>query len=151
VGVGIATVDVMADGALLPCASVTAPTLRESPEVLARRLAEELLESRQRIMRGVSVGVGVGLTISTVVWSIVGLGEVKVLPLAVLAAGLGLSTSMLTLALASTIFDQVVARHWRGILRQHGLDDATGQRALEDARRALAEARPRGEPPAVAS
>lgn len=140
----------MPDGALLPCTSVIAPTLRESPEVLARRLAEELLESRQRVMRGVGIGVGVGLTISTVVWSMIGLGEVQVVALAVLAAGLGLSTSMLTLALTSMVFDHIVARRWQVVLRKHEIDEAVGARALEDARRALAEARPRGDAALVA-
>jgi len=141
----------MPDGATLPCTSVIAPALRESPEALARRLAGELLESRQRVMRGVGIGVGVGLTLSTVVWSIVGLGEVQVVALAVLAAGLGLSTAMLTLALTSMVFDHVVARRWRVVLRQHDIDEAVGQRALEDARRALAEARPRADVAMVTS
>lgn len=141
----------MPDGALLPCTSVIAPTLRESPELLARRLAGELLESRQRVMRGVGIGVGVGLTLSTVVWSMIGLGEVQLVALAVLAAGLGLSTSMLTLALTSMAFDHVVARRWRVLLREHDIDETIGQRALEDARRAIAEAHPGADVAAVTS
>ena len=141
----------MPDGATLPCTSVIAPTLRESPELLARRLAGDLLESRQRIMRGVSVGVGLGLALSTIVGSMVGLGEMQVVALAVLAAGLGLSTTMLTLALTSMVFDHVVARRWRVVLREHDIDEAIGQRALEDARRALAEAGPRDGVAMVAS
>ncbi len=85
------------------------------------------------------VGVGIGLTLSVIAWSLVGVGGLPVMPVVVLAAGLGLSTSMLALALASTIFDQLVARRFRRVLRWHGLDDAVGRRALEDARRAIAE------------
>ena len=99
----------------------------------------------------VGIGVGVGLALSTIVWSVVGLGEVQVLALAVLAAGLGLSTTMLTLALTSMVFDHVVARRWRVILREHDIDEAVGQRALEDARRALAEAGPHDGAAMVAS
>jgi hypothetical protein len=130
----------MAEAASAPCTSVAAPALRESPEGLARRLADELLESRQRILRGMGIGVGLGLTVSVIAWSLVGFGGLPVMPVVVLAAGLGLSTSMLTLALTSTIFDHVVASRFQRLLRRHGLDDAVGRRALEDARRAMAEA-----------
>jgi hypothetical protein len=102
-------------------------------------LADDLLESRQRILRGMGIGVGLGLTLSVVAWSLFGVGDLPVMPVVVLAAGLGLSTSMLTLALTSTIFDHLVARRFRRLLRLHGLDDAVGRRALEDARRAIAE------------
>jgi hypothetical protein len=49
------------------------------------------------------------------------------------------------------VFDHVVARRWRVILREHDIDEAVGQRALEDARRALAEARPHDGAAMVAS
>jgi hypothetical protein len=129
----------MAEAASAPCTSVAAPALRESPEGLARRLADDLLESRQRILRGMGIGVGLGLTLSVVAWSLVGVGGLPVMPVVVFAAGLGLSTSMLALALTSTIFDHLVARRFRRLMRVHGLDDAVGRRALEDARRAIAE------------
>lgn len=99
----------------------------------------ELLESRQRIMRGVGLGVGGGVAVATVAWSIVGLGGIHVLPLVTLAAGVALSTSMLALALLSTVFDGLVDRRWAGLMREHGLDGVTGGRALNDAREILAE------------
>jgi hypothetical protein len=143
----LATVVAMADGGL-PCTSVATPALREAPDVVARRLAAELLESRQRIMRGVGLSVGGGFGVATLVWSVVGLGGIQLLPLLILAGGVALSTSMLALALLSTVHDGLVDRRWARLMREHGVDQGTGARALADARAVLADrtARRLGEP-----
>lgn len=131
----------MADGSptTSPCTSVAPLALHEPPEAVARRLAEDLLESRQRVMRGVGVGVGVGVGIGTVTWSIVGLGGLFLGPMVIMATGLALSTSMLTLALLSTVFDMVVTHRWTRVAQAAGFDAETATRAIEDARRQLAE------------
>ena len=117
-----------------PCLPVGAAALSSSS--LAHELASGLEAERRTVMRVCGLGAGVGVGVGAAVYGIV-IASMPPLAMLAFAAGVGLSTTMLTMALLSTYLDGAVAWRWRRTVSRHGLDEATAARALSDVRDAL--------------
>ncbi len=91
---------------------------------------------RRTVMRVFGLGVGIGVGGAALLYGVC-VVSMPLLAMLAFAAGVGLSTTMLTMALLSTCMDSAVAWRWRRTVRRHGLDESVAARALSDVRDAL--------------